>query len=67
MPLEIPDTIPAEPTVAIPVDVDDHVPPPVAELSVVLAPTHTVPAPEIAAGEARIVIVAVSKQPLPVT
>jgi hypothetical protein len=40
-------TIPVEPIVAVPVIDDDHVPPDVALVRVILAPTHTLVAPDI--------------------
>ncbi len=66
MPLDIPVTIPVEPTATMPPAPADQMPPLVVELSEVLAPTHTERVPVMAAGDARTVINAVSKQPLPV-
>ena len=46
-------------TEAIPLLMDVHVPPDVAEVSDVEAPTHTLPIPEIAAGSGLTVTTAV--------
>ena len=66
VPAETPVTAPEEePTVAIPVEPEDHVPPEVASLSVVFAPTQTVAVPDIADGGAFTVTAIVAEQPEP--
>ena len=52
VPALTPVTMPVEaPTVAVPVAVLLHVPPPVASVSVILDPAHTLVGPEIATGK----------------
>jgi hypothetical protein len=64
VPMLIPVTAPdEEPTVAT-VSLDElHVPPPMASVSVIVAPDGTVDGPEIGAGVVTTVIVVVVKQP----
>jgi hypothetical protein len=63
-PAEIADTMPeAEPIVATAKFPEDQVPPPASE-SVVEADSHTVPEPEIAAGDGLTVIGVVEIQPV---
>jgi hypothetical protein len=59
----MPLTTPVLPTVAMPVELLDHVPPPVADDNDVVAPTHTDSVPEIVAGSELTVTVAVRTQP----
>lgn len=63
VPAAIPVTIPVEPTTAVPVALLAHVPPPVAEDNVIVAPAHTDVAPVMAAGSALTVTTAVRVQP----
>jgi len=49
VPEEIPETTPVAETVAVPIELLDHVPPPALE-RVVALPTHTALLPDIAAG-----------------
>ena len=63
MPAAKPVTIPVEPTIAIPVALLAHVPPPVAEDNVVVAPAHTDVEPVITAGVANTVTTVVRRQP----
>ncbi len=63
VPAAMPLTIPVLPTVAMPVELVDHVPPPVADDNDVVAPTHIESVPEIAAGSALTVTTAVRLQP----
>jgi hypothetical protein len=68
VPSAIPLTIPVvAPTVAAPagVAVAVQMPPPGELVIGVLAPTHTLPAPEIAPGYGLTLTVLVTKQPLP--
>lgn len=62
-PTDTPVTTPDELIVATVVGVIAHVPPGVVLVSVVLAPTHTVLFPEIAAGAAVTVTTRVARQP----
>lgn len=68
MPAATPVTMPVDdPTVAVPVAPEDHVPPLVASASVSVLPTHTPPAPVIAAGmgyAVTVVVVLVAQLPL---
>ena len=65
VPAVTPVTIPVlAPTDAVPVLLLLHVPPVVAELSVVTAPVHTVDAPDIAAGNGLTVTTAITRQPV---
>jgi len=59
-----PVTIPVEPTVANAVLLLAQVPPPVASVSPIVDPTHTVAGPEIFAGNAFTVTVRVAIQPV---
>ena len=63
MPAATPVTIPVEPTVAVPVALLAHVPPPVAEANVVVAPAHTDVEPVMTAGVANTVTMVVRVQP----
>ena len=63
VPAEIPETSPALPAVAVPVEPELHVPPAVISLSVVTDAAQTTNAPVIAAGDAFTVSVSVLKQP----
>ena len=63
VPAAMPLTIPVLPTDAIPVELLDHVPPPVADDNEVVAPTHTESVPEMVAGSALTVTIAVRLQP----
>ncbi len=63
VPAAMPLTIPVLPTVATPVALLDHVPPPVAEDNEVVLPTHTDSVPEMVAGSALTVTTAVRLQP----
>lgn len=66
VPVVAPVTTPdAEPTGAIAVLLLLHAPPVVASVSVIVAPTHTLLLPVIAAGEVLTVTVAVVAQPVP--
>lgn len=65
MPADTPVSTPVlAPIVATPVEPLVHVPPPVASVSVLVAPTQTVVPPLIAAGTAFIVAVAVARHPV---
>lgn len=61
----MPDTTPVDaPAVATLPSPELHVPPPVASLSVVVAPGHTLNVPVMAAGTGLTVTVVVVKQPV---
>jgi len=59
-PAETPDTTPEEFTVAMPVFDELHVPPDVLFVSVVVFPTQTLPEPDIAATDGKLLTVTVT-------
>lgn len=63
-PADTPVTMPVEPTVAIEVDAELHVPPVGPEVSAVVSPVHTVAVPVITSGNGLTVTTAVLIQPV---
>ena len=64
VPAATPVTMPVEPTLAVPGARLAHTPPPVPSASVVVAPTHTLSVPVIAAGSGLMVMFLTAKQPV---